>query len=154
MLYSHNNQRPEVLPERIRLSNGSTRTDSSTYTPEEIADAGYVAVSDPPSFDPSTQLLTWGETDGTYGWIINQIEPPPQIPAEIMWNRVRAERSILMKEAEWRANRYQRESYLKLTPTDGKEYMHNYFTYMQALADITKLQEDPFNIVWPTPPYQ
>ena len=44
MLYSYNGEYPTDIPERIRLSDGSTRTDSSTYTEEEIADAGYVYV--------------------------------------------------------------------------------------------------------------
>lgn len=153
MLYSHNNQPPTSLPERIRLSDGSTKTDSSTYTPDEIADAGYVAVSDPPPYDPTTQTLGWGEINGSYGWIVTQLETPPPISKEIMWNRIRAERDILMREAEWRLSRNNREHYLKMVPTDGPQYVHDHYTYMQALADITKLQEDPFNIVWPTPPY-
>ena len=32
MLYSYNGEYPTDIPERIRLSDGSTRTDSSTYT--------------------------------------------------------------------------------------------------------------------------
>jgi hypothetical protein len=36
-LYSYQGQEPQELPERIRLSGGRTRTDSSTFTEEEIA---------------------------------------------------------------------------------------------------------------------
>lgn len=47
MLYSHNGQYPTILPHRITLSDGTTRTDVSTFTEEELADAGYVAVTAP-----------------------------------------------------------------------------------------------------------
>jgi len=60
--YSKNNEYPtDGLPFRIVLSNGSTRTDPATFTDAEIADAGYVAVSDPPSVQDGYTLL-W---DGT-----------------------------------------------------------------------------------------
>ena len=54
MLYSYNGEYPTDIPERIRLSDGSTRTDSSTYTEEEIADAGYVYVEAPVLTDRQT----------------------------------------------------------------------------------------------------
>ena len=59
MLYSHNNQFPQPLPERIRLSSGLTRTDSSTFTEEEIADAGYVPAGENPSFNDDTEKVIW-----------------------------------------------------------------------------------------------
>lgn len=37
MLYSRHITTPAPLPHRIRLADGSTRTDRSTFTPEEIA---------------------------------------------------------------------------------------------------------------------
>lgn len=40
-LYSKNKGIPNVLPNRIRLSDGTTRT-GGQFTEEEIADAGYV----------------------------------------------------------------------------------------------------------------
>jgi hypothetical protein len=33
MLYSYQGAEPAALPHRIRLSDGSTRTDASTFTP-------------------------------------------------------------------------------------------------------------------------
>lgn len=64
-MYSLNNQYPQELPSRIRLSNGQTRTDPTTFTPEEIADAGYILVPDPPIFG-QRQTLTWSGTE----WVI------------------------------------------------------------------------------------
>jgi hypothetical protein len=59
MWYSKNGEYPvEGLPDRIKLSTGQTRTDSSTFTPAEIADAGYQSVLPPPSKQPY-EILSW-----------------------------------------------------------------------------------------------
>jgi hypothetical protein len=67
MLYSKNGEYPSELPFRIVLSNGNTRTDTATFTPEEIADAGYVAVSEPPAGDGVSTIswtgTSWVQTD-------------------------------------------------------------------------------------------
>jgi hypothetical protein len=68
MLYSYKNKYPKSLPHRIRLSNGTTKTDSSTFTAEEIADAGYVAV-EPKPIVQYPEYVTWNGTD----WIVNQL---------------------------------------------------------------------------------
>jgi hypothetical protein len=47
-LYSHQGREPKPLPFRITLSDGRTRTDTSSFTVEEIADAGYVEVEEKP----------------------------------------------------------------------------------------------------------
>jgi hypothetical protein len=65
MLYSKDNQYPKALPFRIVLSNGMTRTDPTTFTKAEIADAGYVAVDDKPVLDEN-QRLGWEEN----GWVV------------------------------------------------------------------------------------
>lgn len=62
MLYSLNGAYPKPLPKRIVLSDGTTRTDPTTFTSEEIADAGYTPVSDPPSTPPYHRLI-WSGTD-------------------------------------------------------------------------------------------
>jgi hypothetical protein len=67
-LYSKNGSWPEMLPHRITLSTGFTRTDPSTFTAEEIADAGYVAVDYPPNPEYPNEVM-W---DGI-GW---QVIPP------------------------------------------------------------------------------
>jgi hypothetical protein len=66
MLYSFNGQFPKELPFRIILSDGRTRTDPETFTAGEIADAGYLAVSDPPSYNPAYQTVAWQNGD----WVI------------------------------------------------------------------------------------
>lgn len=60
MLYSHKGNYPSELPNRIRLSNGKTRTDKNSFTDEEIADAGYVlAPIIDLVYDVSQKKLAW-----------------------------------------------------------------------------------------------
>jgi hypothetical protein len=75
MLYSINNLRPAPLPFRIRLSNGFTRTEPASFTAEEIADAGYVAFTEP-AYDAATEQLLW--VDGAY--VIEALPPPIPTP--------------------------------------------------------------------------
>lgn len=58
MLYSYNGNTPAQLPFRIRLPDGSTRTDPSTFTQYELTTAGYVLCSEPPTVT-QTELLSW-----------------------------------------------------------------------------------------------
>jgi hypothetical protein len=55
-LYSHEGAEPAPLPFRITMPDGFTRTDPETFTPEEIAAAGYVEAPAAPSYDPDTHL--------------------------------------------------------------------------------------------------
>lgn len=65
MLYTKNGSYPAAIPFRIKLSDGRTRTDPTSFTPEEIADAGYIAVDDPPTVT-GIQVLEWSGTE----WIV------------------------------------------------------------------------------------
>ena len=64
-LYTKNGEFPTQLPNRIKLSDGRTRTDKTTFTAEELADAGYVAVDNPPVADYPNKL----EWTGT-AWLV------------------------------------------------------------------------------------
>ena len=70
MLYSYKNQYPGAVPERIRLSNGTTKTDSTTFTQAELADAGYTLVSSPPEVIYPNKL-SWENG----AWVVQ--EPTP-----------------------------------------------------------------------------
>ena len=75
MLYSHKGQRPAPLPFRIRIGGGMTRTDPTTFTDEEIAEAGYTKAQPQPPYDPATEELTWNG-----GWAVRPLPPPPIPP--------------------------------------------------------------------------
>ena len=74
MLYSFRNQRPAPLPQRIRMPDGFTRTDSSTYTQEEILAAGFTGPYTEPSYNSSTEQLLW--VNGEYS--IVSLPPTPR----------------------------------------------------------------------------
>jgi len=69
MLYSFNGQYPGPLPNRIRLSDGSTRTDPENFTAEMIEDAGYYKVEDPPQIT-ATQKYIWDPTQARSYFIV------------------------------------------------------------------------------------
>ena len=66
-LYSYQGNYPESIPFRIRLSDGRTRTDPTSFTAEELTDAGYTEVSNRPSITDS-QVLEWDSQ--TIDWVI------------------------------------------------------------------------------------
>ena len=74
MLYSLHNQRPAPLPHRIRMPDGFTRTDASTFTQDEIQAAGYSGPYTEPSYNPSTEQLLW--VNGEY--VIEALPPVPR----------------------------------------------------------------------------
>lgn len=146
MLYSKNGLYPNQIPFRIKLSNGLTRTDPSTFTPEEIADAGYITVEDPPASIPDTQILEW---TGTNWNVRDKTEQELELELARKWQEIRDQRDYILSLLDWRFHRYQSQVRLNITPTDSIE---NLDTYGQSLRDIT-LQSDPYNIVWPTAPF-
>lgn len=61
LLYSLLNAEPGPLPKRLKI-NGVTRTDSSSFTAEELNQAGYTGPYQKPSCDPTTQVVVWQGT--------------------------------------------------------------------------------------------
>jgi hypothetical protein len=85
-LYSYKKQYPKEIPFRIKLSNGKTRTDPSTFTPEEIEDAGYVLVRDIPHVE-SNQVVFWSVSD--VDWIVrDKTEQELQAESEIRKSKI------------------------------------------------------------------
>lgn len=78
-LYSHNGAIPAPLPFRITLPDGRTRTDPETFTPEEIAEAGYVAAPEAPAHDPLAEHPP--EWDGS-AWMVTA-KTPAEIAADL-----------------------------------------------------------------------
>ena len=67
MLYSKNGSYPEPLPHRIVLSDGTTRTDKTTFTEEEIASSGYV-LADPKPNASYPNVIDWDGND----WLVRE----------------------------------------------------------------------------------
>lgn len=79
-LYTRAGSWPAPLPASITLAGGFIRTDPSSFTPDEIADAGYVVAPEQPEYDPLTEQLGW---DGE-AWTVTALPPPTegQVDAE------------------------------------------------------------------------
>lgn len=144
MFYSYNGQYPTTLPERIRLSDGSTRTDSSTFTSEELTDAGYVPAGDSPAYDSDTQKLIW---NGTAWEVVSLTTEEINTRLEQRWAEVRETRDEKIKEVEWRVMRNLSETRQGLSTTDNISTLD---TYIQALRDITSTTTNPTEVSWPT----
>ena len=143
MLYSYKGQYPTSLAERIRLSDGSTRTDSSTFTEEELTDAGYVAAGDYPAYDSTTQKVIW---NGTAWEVIDLTTEEINAVVNQQWAEVRESRDTKIKEVEWRVMRNLSETRQGLDTTDN---ITDLDTYIQALRDITTTTTNPLEVSWP-----
>ena len=146
MLYSYKGQYPSALPERIRLSDGSTRTDSSSFTNEELTDAGYVSAGDPPSYDNDTQKVTWNDSS----WEVVSLTSS-EIASRVaeLWEEVRQNRDDKIKEVEWRVMRNISETRQGVDTTDN---ITDLDTYIQTLRDITSNTTNPLEVSWPDTP--
>ena len=64
-LYSYKEALPTTLPYKIRLSDGTVRTDVSSFTDEELTDVGYTGPYTVPSFK-NGQRVVWNSSDLKY----------------------------------------------------------------------------------------
>ena len=135
-LYSHNQQWPQELPFRIKLADGSTRTDPSTFTAEELTAWGYTGPFTCPAFDQYNEVLEWS---GTAFSVRPMTTEERQVVLDQQWATVRLQRNQRLAECDW--------TQLPDAPVDAVPWA----AYRQELRDITQ-QLDPFNLVWPTQP--
>ena len=146
-LYSYKTEYPTTeIPERIRLSNGSTRTDSSTFTSDELVDAGYVEVSNPPDFNQETHKVIW---NGTEWQTISLTEYEISVRNVKRWQEIRETRDAKIKEIEWRIMRNLSETRQGLDTTDN---IADLDSYIQKLRDITSSTTNPLEVSWPSKP--
>lgn len=150
MKYSIRGQYPiSVLPHRIRLLDGSTRTDSSTFTSTDLTNAGITTVSDPPTYDQNTHKLTWNKTD--IDWeVVSLTEDEVQQIVNSKWENVRENRNRLLFKVDEKISRYQSEVRAGITTTDN---ISDLDTYSQTLRDIPSTYSNPDDVVWPNKPW-
>ena len=134
-LYSYQGQEPQELLHRIRLSDGRSRTDSSTFTEEEIVEAGFTGPYEKPDFNPEVETQSWDVELGN--WVTTQI------PDEVFWEKLRTERNSILKDTDW--------SQLSDAPLTSSQKT-TWATYRQALRDLPANTEDPKNVTWPSQP--
>ena len=151
MYYSFRGQEPGPLPFRIRLKDGTTRTNPDTFTAEEIAEAGYLTCDPKPPYDGALQRCTWDSSKVAY--VVSDI-PQEELEAQQQehrrqaWREIRLIRNDLLKNLDERVARYLSQTRLGITPVDNIVTLD---TYAQALRDITLQSDNPDEIVWPDP---
>lgn len=147
MQYSINGEYPIIdLPHRIRLSNGLTKTDNTTFTDEDLVSAGITTVAEIPSYNTNTHKLVWNRE--ITEWDVVELNAQELEDLNFnKWDAVRQQRNSLLNEVDQRVLRYQSEERAGITThTDN---ISDLDAYMQELRDIPQTNSDPDNIVWP-----
>ena len=117
MLYSYRTCWPQELPFRIRLSDGFTRTDPSTFTAEEIADAGFTGPYTEPVYDPDTEVLNWDPKTLSF-----YITPKPEdtgnlnedpVPQQQLW-------LFVCVFTLWESSTHKQQTHTLTAPSPGK----------------------------------
>ena len=139
-LYSKNGELPNYLPDRIRLSNGLTKTDRETFTQEDISQAGYIAVDEPPATSLN-QVSEWNSEN--LSWSIRE-KNASEIGEE--WKKIKQNRNDLLKKVDMLVDRCKSE--LRQGLPQNHYILEALDEYAQLLRNITD-QEDVFNIIWP-----
>ena len=119
MLYSKNGSYPSTLPHRITLSDGTTRTDNTSFTEDELLDAGYVAVDLPPGHQYPNKL----DWDGTQ-WFVRE---PNEDEIKQKWDAIRKECVRRLEETDYKV--------IKAVET-GELPPIEYVVYRQELRDL------------------
>jgi len=134
MLYSRNATLPAPLPHRIRFADGSTRTDASTFTPDELERAGYSGPYERPECDYRTETIDW---DGS----AFVVRPYNFDELQAQHARIREQRIKLLQASDW----------TQITDYDLGADREAWAAYRQALRDLADAP-NPFDITWPQPP--
>jgi hypothetical protein len=134
MLYSHNTATPAHLPHRIRFADGSTRTDASTFTPDELERAGYSGPYGRPECNPKLETIDW---DGTQFLV----RPYSFDELQAQYAKIRQRRIELLQSCDW----------TQIADYDLGADRDAWAAYRQALRDLADAA-NPFDITWPQPP--
>lgn len=137
MLYSKNGSYPATLPHRIKLSDGTTRTDSTTFTAEEIADAGYIEAAKQPSVQYPNKVEWTGSE-----WLVRE---PNDYEILTRRNEIKSYCLAMLDETDYKV--------IKAVEL-GEQIEQTYIDYRQELRDLyNSIDElDPWVTEMPTLP--
>lgn len=147
-LYSLNGATPGILPNRIRLADGSTKTDVTTFTAEEVAAAGYEGPFNISSYNPDETIPVWNADTKSWDMTVHPEHAAatyvPSLEEETAY--VREKRNYILGMSDWT-----RLDDNGLSADKKAEWE----TYRQALRDIP--QDAGFtgreaSVTWPTKP--
>ena len=145
-MYTLNKQYPvSSRPERIRLSDGTTITDFTTFTNDNLTDAGWQVVDDKPEINELTHKVSW---DGTK-WVTESLS---DIELQDVKNRdlasYRTQRDKFINEVEWRIMRYHSLARQSKSQIDDIAVLDK---YVQDLRDCINV-DDPSSTEFPVHP--
>jgi len=157
-LYSYKGQQPTELPNEIRLSSGFTRTDSASFTEDELTDAGYTGPFPKPSFDAETQYLEWIKNTSEWS-VVDNPTPAGPTPGELLY-RLRQDRNSLLEGSDWRLLPDSGLTDAERTAwTTYRQELREFPTQFVTVIDENNVtirnldsEEDFQNITWPTAP--
>lgn len=102
MWYQYKENIPtDVLPQRIRLSDGTTRTNLRKLTLEQLNALGVHTVSEPPVYTDN-QDLNWDES--TKSWVVGVTTDPNKIAAR--WAELNADKNLITIKLAKRIGEY------------------------------------------------
>jgi hypothetical protein len=147
-LYSLNGGTPVSLPNRIRLSNGLTKTDITTFTAEELTFAGFEGPFNLEEYNPEQYVPEWNSE--TKSWVMTDHPQwvadnyTPTVEEETAY--IREKRNYILGQSDWT-----RLDDNGLSDDKKAEWA----TYRQTLRDIP--QQSDFDgretsVTWPTKP--
>lgn len=134
-LYSFHGQEPDIIPERIRLSSGVTKTDSTTFSQADIEDAGFSGPYTKPEFDSSTHYIRWNKS--TLSYDIFELD---KLTDDQILTDIRNRRNQILFYSDWRLS-----SDSPLTEQEKEKWR----IYRQKLRDLPQDIEDVHNFEWP-----
>jgi hypothetical protein len=138
-LYSYKGEYPKPLPNRLRLSDGSTVTDVTTFTDDQIIEAGYIGPIEIPQpikdYDIDIEEVRWNNETVQFDFI--------QYTDEFLFNRMRTIRNSYLNWTD--------KQVLPDAPfTDAEREL--IYEYRQSLRDLPSTVSDIKNVVWPEHP--
>ena len=99
-LYSFKGEEPARIPNKIRLPDGSCRTDSETFTIQEIEESGYTGPYYYPNIDITKQTVSWDSENLEY--IVAYLpKESDSYTEDQLWENVRASRDFLLTVTDW-----------------------------------------------------
>lgn len=136
-LYSYKGAYPTQLPKRLKFSNGLTKTDPSTFTAEDIQNAGWITVDYPPVVDYPNKL-EWNSE--TLQWTVR---PPNEAETAFRWQHIRQECERRLLDTDYKV--------IKAMEL-GEPVDPVYVAYRQALRDLYNNVNDvdPWVFQYPT----
>lgn len=138
-LYSYQGQEPKVLPFKIRLNDGTAPSDPSTYTDEQIAEAGFTGPYTFPEHEELSQRVNWDSENLEYV-VEDFLVPGFDMTEEEVWAGIRNVRNILLTESDWTVL-----SDAPFTITQKQEaldYRKSLRDYPSTITDIIALKEE------------